>query len=146
MVDIRVVKFRAWDKDRKKMYSSEEMGKDELTLSVDGRGFVNVNGISTKLSEYFEHLIPLQWIGLLDKNNKEIYEGDIVNIVDYGNYEVIFELGSFDLVKTNEDKIDLEVVDKVRDVHAIQDFCHGTHYLEVVGNIFENPELIRHGN
>ncbi len=77
----RAIRCKAWDTIRKKMFSAQEMGADELTLNPDGRGFVNVSSVSTKLSQYATHLIPLQYVGKYDKNGSEICDGDIVRIV-----------------------------------------------------------------
>ena len=83
---MKVNKFKAWDIKRKKMYTSEEMGKDELTLSVDGRGLVNINSVSTKLSQYYTHLIPLQCIDI----NKDIYEDDVFRHNDDYIYKICY--------------------------------------------------------
>ncbi len=91
---MRILKFRAWDTKRKKMWSAEEMGKDELTINPDGRGFVNVNSTSLKLSQYVPHLIPLQFIGQRDKKRTEEYpEGQEIYEYDKIKGTIRDELG-----------------------------------------------------
>lgn len=75
-----------------------------------------------------ERFTPLQCTGLKDKNGKLIYEGDIVyNSIVHSNYIVVFLNGKFMLQSTISNSY-LET-DKNFD--------------EVIGNIYENPELIK---
>lgn len=72
-----IPKYQAWDTKRKVMYLPEELAKDGMTLSADGRGFVNVSGTATKFDEYYEHLLPLQSTGLKDNTKwKQLTEDE----------------------------------------------------------------------
>ena len=126
---MKEIKYRAWDTTRKKMWSPEEMGEDELTINPDGSGFVNVHGENTKLSQYMDHLIPLQFTGLKDKAGKEIYEGDVVRNNWNGSVEAIQDIRSIDWLLSDGFLAGQENDDALLDA-------------EIIGNIHENPELI----
>ena len=72
-----------------------------------------------------------QYTGLHDKNGKEIYEGDIVKIKyrDEDIGKVIYEHNGFSIDVTNMNK-------NYRRVSFVDNF------IEVIGNIYENPELL----
>ena len=76
-----------------------------------------------------------QFTGLLDKNGKEIYEGDIVlclSKTDKAEMVVIFEDGEFRMVLTEK----YHVYTTGFGFYAIRNFDK-----EVIGNIHDNPEL-----
>jgi hypothetical protein len=152
---MREIKFRAWHSVGKKMFTAEEMGKDQLTLSVDGRGFINVHGKTLELSKFYTEMIPMQYTGLKDAtkwqelikeeqskwianghppeiwSGKEIYEGDIVSfcIGDRENIAIIeFEDGKF---FGNRDGCAMNV-----------SMPWVSEYGEIIGNIYENHEMV----
>lgn len=151
---MQVIKFRGWDTSKKIMYSAEDMGKDELTINPDGRGFVNVHGGSTKLSEYYPHIIPLQFIGLYSKDNIEIYKGDLLRsegetktqplnfdkeVRDpwWEISEVVFQDGIFgQIIRIQNNSYFGDFPSPFRAIFRSNE------YKRIIGNIYENPELL----
>ena len=80
----------------------------------------------------FENVDLMQYTGLKDKNGKEIYDGDVVELETENStqrWEVCFYDGSFGFA---------------RDDHFITFgyVNHGSDGIEVIGNIYENPNLL----
>ena len=115
-----MIKFRAWDKENKEMVEVELLGKRVL-LVKDGEW------------ENIENFEVMQYTGLKDKNGKEIYEGDLLKHPTGVVAEIKYEndVASFVAVYTANDDMEMNHLDR-----EIIKKC------EVVGNIFENPELL----
>jgi len=71
--------------------------------------------------------VLVRWTGCYDKNRTPIYEGDIVEIGDRKK-EVIFNIGMFYIDENYGDIVPISEVDNI---------------IKVIGNIFENPELLK---
>lgn len=121
---MREIKFRAWNEVEEKM--------------LNWNKFLDTNMKNTFIAPESTGLILMQYTGLKDKTGKEIYEGDIIKI-KYGLdnllfiCEIIYLDGAFRTKK----------------------FVYGSYYdclyywyandydIEVIGNIYDNPELLK---
>lgn len=130
----REIKFRAWNKYSKKMVEPDY-------ISCDGdcydRSLEPYDGLETVTDEY----TLMQFTGLKDENGKEIYEGDIVHTPAKTDniWEIYWHLNGFCLGRKRKDK---SVLDWPTDENGY--VCYGRSWvdIEVIGNIYENPELI----
>ena len=117
-----IPKFRAWLKKEQKMDNEIDhisWLEDELYCIGDGITYMVLA----------EDLVLMQSTGLKDKNGKEIFEGDIVSI-DTDEFDLLFvkyESGIYWLMD------DEECVEHLSDYYK---------YVSIVGNIYENPELL----
>ena len=124
-----IPKFRAWHKELGRMMSISDMW-----FNVDSLGEIGLN--DSVMNDYItvspDEIELMQSTGLFDKNNKEIFEGDIVRVLD-SPYTVFYdnERGSYRL-KPHDDRWNVDYM---------SNFSHGGNF-EVVGNIYENKELL----
>ena len=121
-MDQREIKFRAWDKEEKVLVNNVQ--NDYVSNREWGCSFSDlINGS--------ERFILTQFTGLKDKNGKEIYEGDIVRVKHRDN-----EIGV-----VTWDKHGSWIFNK-RDI-GTKFKLNITSADEVIGNIYENKELIK---
>ena len=123
-------KFRAWTEEGKVMYYDVYPFKDDtLLLSYDEIAFDEVPA---------SDFILMQSTGLKDKNGKEIFEGDVVRYeVGQDTYteEVAYDKNFAGFgVKDAKANVVFTFGELAEDIGIIS--------LEVVGSIYENPELL----
>lgn len=130
---MREIKFRAWLKDEKKMVEVEEisfLGQKQIAYDE----IVGIHSLHYTLWVDLEDIELMQYTGLKDNNGVEIYEGDIVKCY-YDLYIVKFQNSSFQfcpICQTCRNKVAYIFSDG-----AVKSSC------EVIGNIYDNPNLLQ---
>ena len=124
---MREIKFRAWNGERMRHPSEFWISADGTPAAYNSDG--NFRFVGWKL---------MQYTGLKDKNGVEIYEGDIVQS-SFGippirvRARVYFEDGCFSI---NTKDADPNITTLIHFMDCLND------EVEVIGNIYENPELL----
>ena len=122
-------KFRAWDKHSQKMFANDELiiwnnnvyANDSKKLTCNNLKGWSIDG------EYL-----MQSTGLKDKNDKEIFEGDVVKM----SKDVYSEPTYYEVVRHRGGAYRLESKQHGCELWLRHTDC------EVVGNIYANPELL----
>jgi uncharacterized phage protein (TIGR01671 family) len=140
---MRGIKFRAWDKGNKEMiYQSENTTKQngimEAQFTFDEMGaWIFTRNYGEQACNEVKNFELMQYTGLKDKNGKEIYEGDIVNWNDkyIGAIEWNTRMSGYYFMR-NGSGFQFHEQQQINPKHG------GLLHVEVIGNVFENPELI----
>ncbi len=113
---MRKVKFKVWDKAHKEMLEWKQVKDKMVFTDVDDK-----------------NLVFLQYTGILDKNGKKIYENDIVKNRSNGKVYV---------VKWNGCSSAFLMRDVDNQYKSLYFANQSLGRYEVIGNIYEQPELI----
>ena len=124
----REIKYRAWLKEEEKMVNVSLMSLTEKWIGYH----IFYEEEKKKKFEFSdsENFELMQYTGIKDKNDVEIYEGDLVKILDNVNEticEVRFEYGGH-ILKNRDLREELLYLEE--------------RFMEVVGNIYENKNLL----
>lgn len=124
----REIKFRGWDSVNEVMLPVESINFRE--------GYVSLNEGDNSLTDTLEMIELMQYTCLKDKNRKEIYEGDILERHGYWPIRIEYDKGCLmvrDLDEVRYNNLILNV--PICNFESINDW-------KVIGNIYENPELL----
>lgn len=133
---MRPIKFRAWDIEQKRLAYNAQNVYDAPYVNVTDAAGNSLDAYSPYVQCFGgflenERFVVEQFTGLLDKNGKEIYEGDIVAGVYGVNWEIRYKAPEWQLYR-NENGGRSGTGD-----HTLW------RVLEVIGNIHETPDLLR---
>lgn len=124
---MREIKFRVWCEARKEM------------LPIQRHSFKTNKSMPYGWNMQYEFDAIMQYTGLKDKNGTEIYEGDIVDATYCIDRCLYYSEDEYGIVVWDDKKFGFFIKFKNEiDVTPISYY----EYLKVIGNIYENPELL----
>lgn len=147
---MREIKFRAWEKNLKEMIPINSINFKSHTVNIESAW------------RFLDEIELMQYTGLKDKNGVEIYEGDIaryhttwnetLGIVKFGEYEQDGSGGEYsgtrcigfyvERTRIIPSAWDIEIDEDPTEREEERTISILSYEYEVIGNIYENPELL----
>lgn len=130
-----MIRFRAWHNTWEEMCKAKRIRFDDEG-NVTTVLFIGKNlGVNAKIDK----IELMQSTGLFDENDKEIFDGDILKV------KIMSGQSWLETVRYNDEKamfVSKEVKHKVLESPLYDLFITDLFEVEVIGNIYENPELV----
>lgn len=124
---MRDIRFRVWRSDDKRMYGTD------LPFLMYTDGVIPSLAGAVPMRQYtISEAVLMQYTGTKDKSGKEIYEGDIITHSNDGMIGVV----------TWSPGLYRFVIENLTQTEIIADLCDYDFEPEVLGNIYENKELL----
>ncbi len=145
----RQIKFKFWDLDTEQWVHPSEM---EFCSNPDnGESFI---GLPFNL--YWKNIQYCQFTGLLDKNGNEIYEGDVlkqtlnnhywIHLVEMADPQFGNQLFAFTYKDNLSEENEIYTFKERVLENKFRTYIPSGNNVEIIGNIFENPDLIKESN
>lgn len=151
----RVIKFRAWNKQQQKFLQISSLLFTNNLIGMGAHSAVNV----PPDHKYYpsDENILMQFIGLQDKNEKDIYESDIIkSLIVTGGISEKKEGYMYGYVKYSENQYSIFPIRYKGAINSVfgegegkiygflrDDFNRDKNSYEIIGNIYEHPHLLK---
>lgn len=128
---MREIKFRAWDKTDKEMvdYFHIQSNNGSVTVYEYSADAFEDQRLPEDATDHIDYIL-MQYTGLKDKNGKEIYEGDIVVTHGWQGAIEMSHTGAYVIAQGSFKEL-------------LHDYVYNKWDIEVIGNIYEDKELLK---
>lgn len=131
---MREIKFRAWDIEKKKMFKVALLGWFPLDGRLSGIQLLDsTNNTYDIFIDRIQNCILMQYTGLKDQNDREIYEADIIKDPEehFFSVEWDYHTSGFFLKSSEDDEYNMEMN------HILNN-----DNIKIIGNLYENPKAL----
>lgn len=150
---MREIKFRAWDENSQEMIYEIGITPEGIPYSIPD------NAEASDQFNYYPSCHKMQYTGLKDKNGREIYEGDVIEVFKgYWSFKAIVKFGHYEQDGSGGEYSPTECIGFYAEAinpdekdeygcYLISDYekqmsLFESEEIEVIGDVYRNPELL----